>query len=487
MTGRAMNVLRYAATAGAAARAPAGWALGISLAVFAAGCGREEVPAADESVVATAGDASGGHAREHAKTLYRCPMHPDIIRDASGECPICGMDLVEFEPEPATGATPGSGNAPPGAPPLYYRHPHDPNRTSPVPMKDEMGMDYVAVHADAAGPEIRVSPAVVNNLGVRTEAATLAPLERRAETVGYVSFDERRIRQVRPRAEGWVQGLAVRALGETVRAGQVLFTLYAPMLETAQQEYLDALRIGNQDLIEASEDRLQALGLDSGTVARLAKDGRASGRVPFIAPVSGVITELGTREGAMVTPDMVAMTITEVGSLWVIAEVPESQSGWVAPGVEAEIRFPSLPGERVRGRVGYVYPELSMETRTVRARIALEDTPPSVRPNMLATVSLIGAAGEPAVTIPLGALIRSGAEERVVVALGEGRFAPRRVVSGTESGERVAIREGLAAGERVVVSGQFLLDSEANLRAGLERLTDDTAKGTAPAPGHESH
>ncbi len=228
------------------------------------------------------------------------------------------------------------------------------------------------VYADATGSEVRISPAVINNLGVRTEAATVAALPRRAQTVGFVSFDDRRVRQVRPRADGWIEGLSVRAPGEIVSVGQLLFTVYSPMLESAQQEYLDAIRIGNDDLVAASRDRLRALGLDSGTVLRLASSGRASGRVPFHAPVAGVVTELAIREGAMVTPDMMAMTITELGSLWVIAEVPESQAGWVTPGTVAELRFPSLPGKTLEGHVQHVYPELNMETRTVRARIVLE-------------------------------------------------------------------------------------------------------------------
>jgi Cu(I)/Ag(I) efflux system membrane fusion protein len=178
----------------------------------------------------------------------------------------------------------------------------------------------------------------------------------------------------------------------------------------------------------------------------------------------------------MVTPDMVAMTITELGSLWVIAEVPESQAGWVAPGTTAELRFPSLPGESVAGRVEYVYPELNMETRTVRARITLEGAPAAIRPNMLASVSLVGEVAGDAVTIPRSALIRSGTEDRVVIAMDQGRFVPRRVVAGAESGDRVVIRDGLAEGERVVVAGQFLLDSEANLRAGLERLASEAAQ-----------
>jgi Cu(I)/Ag(I) efflux system membrane fusion protein len=243
------------------------------------------------------------------------------------------------------------------------------------------------------------------------------------------------------------------------------------MLESAQQEYLDAQRIGNRDLIEASRDRLRALGLEAGAAERLARGGRASGRVPFHAPIGGVVTELAVREGAMVSPDTMALTITGLGSLWVIAEVPESQAAWVRPGTAAEIRLPSLPGETLAGRVEYVYPELNAETRTLRARVVLEAAGQGLRPNMLANVTLVGEAGAPAVMIPRSALIRGGREDRVVVALGDGRFAPRRVVAGPESGDEVVIREGLADGEQVVVAGQFLLDSEANLRTGLERLS----------------
>jgi Cu(I)/Ag(I) efflux system membrane fusion protein len=446
-------------------------------AILLTACGGEQP--AGPAATAT-GESPAEHALKHADPLYRCPMHPDVVRDAPGQCPICGMDLVKVEPEPAAGA--GSPEAP-GAP-MYYRHPHDPKRTSPTPRKDEMGMDYVPVYADAAGPEVRISPQVINNLGVRTAAATRAALPRRAQTVGFVSFDDRRVRQVRPRADGWIEDLSVRAMGETVDAGQLLFILYSPMLESAQQEYLDALRIGNADLVAASRDRLRALGLDSGTAQRLAASGRASGRVPFHAPVSGVITELAIREGAMVTPDMMAMTITELGSLWVIAEVPESQAAWVSPGTSAELRFPSLPGETLEGRVQHVYPELNMETRTVRARIVLERPVAAIRANMLANVTLLGEAGVETVTIPRNALIRGGLEDRVVIALGEGRFAPRRVVAGAESGDRIAILEGLAAGEEVVVAGQFLLDSEANLRSGLGRLGEESAapEGESPAP-----
>ena len=182
---------------------------------------------ASEPLAAAADDTTAEHALKHTEPTYRCPMHPDVVRDEPGECPICGMDLVRVEPQPAAGDGVLAG--------------------------DESG-------ATAAGTEVRISPAVVNNIGVRTEAAVIAAPERRVATVGYVAFDERRMRQVQPRAEGWIEGLAVRAAGETVRAGQLLFTLYSPMLESAQQEYLDAQRIGNRDLVEASRERLRRWG-----------------------------------------------------------------------------------------------------------------------------------------------------------------------------------------------------------------------------------
>jgi Cu(I)/Ag(I) efflux system membrane fusion protein len=327
----------------------------------------------------------------------------------------------------------------------------------------------------------------MNNLGVRTEPVTSGPLPRVSDVVGYVQFDERKVQQVRSRAEGWVEGLAVRAMGETVTKGQLLFTLYSPMLESAQQEYLDALKIGNADLIDASRDRLRALGLDAGTASRLSKSGRVSGRVSFYAPIAGVVTELEAREGAMLSPDMPAMTITELGSLWVVAEVPEAQSAWVRPGTHAEVRFNSQPGAPIHGMVEYVYPELNMETRTVRARIVLDAPPQDVRPNMLASVSLMAGDGASVLHIPRSALIRNGSRDRVVVALGEGRFTSREVIAGPEAGERITITQGLQEGERVVVAAQFLLDSEANLGAGLDRLSEGDGAAAAPPAAADPH
>jgi membrane fusion protein, copper/silver efflux system len=415
----------------------------LALALVLAACSKQP----SEPARTAANDTAAEPALKHTNPKYRCPMHPDVVRDEPGTCPICGMTLVKVEP--AAGAV---------AP---------------------------ATETGSSGPaEVRISPAVMNNLGVRTEPVVAGSLPQRGDVVGYVQFDERKVQQVRTRAEGWVEGLAVRAMGETVKAGQLLFTLYSPMLESAQQEYLDALKIGNAELIDASRARLRNLGLDAGTAARLDASGRVAARVPFYAPIAGVVTELEAREGAMLSPDMPALTITELGSLWVVAEVPEAQSAWVKPGTQAEVRFPSQPGAPINGRVEYVYPELNMETRTLRARIVLEAPPQDVRPNMLATVRLTANEGDAVLHIPRSALIRNGTRDRVVIALGGGRFASRNVVAGAEAGDRIAIREGVQEGERVVVAAQFLLDSEANLGAGLDRLGEG---GQAAAPAADPH
>ena len=196
----------------------------------------------------------------------------------------------------------------------------------------------------------------------------------------------------------------------------------------------------------------------------------------------------------MVTPDMTVISITELDSLWVIAEVPESRSSWIRPGTSAELTFPSLPGERIKTGVDYVYPELNAKTRTVRARITLRSPPTEIRPAMLVNVGLIGEGGQPALAVPRNAVIRGAAKDHVVLALGEGRFAPRPVVVGSENGDYLAILDGLDVGDRVVVAGQFLLDSEANLHAALQRMKDapdapasGPPAGDAADPPHDSH
>ena len=426
------------------------------------------------------------HAARHLEQGYVCPMHPDVTSDEPGTCPICGMALVPVRAD--TGVTAGDGTV---RVPLYYRHPHDPTITSPVPRKDEMGMDFVPVYGDAAGDEagvVRLSAAMTQSLGVRTAAARKGRVERPVETVGTVEFDDRGRVEVRVRAEGYVESLGVRAEGEQVRRGQRLFAVFSPRLAAAQREYLHALELGDKALIEASESRLQALGLGEPAIRELAGSRKASARVTYYAPVGGVVTTLGVRDGGLAEPGASAMTLVPVDRLWVVAEVPEAEAARVAAGQPARLSFEALPGERFEAKVIEVLPRLRTETRTLQARLEVHNPGGRLAAGMLADVVIETGPGGEAVLIPTEALIRTGRSERVVIALGEGRFTSREVVAGRESGQDIEVHAGLSPGDVVVVSGQFMIDSESQVRQSLRRLDEPMPEGPAmpasPAPEH---
>jgi Cu(I)/Ag(I) efflux system membrane fusion protein len=336
-------------------------------------------------------------------------------------------------------------------------------------------MDYVPVYADAGdtGATVSVSAGMRQALGVRTARVERGPLARRVEAVATVAYDARGVREVRVRAEGWVEGLQVRAAGERVRAGQTLFTVYSPKLATTRQDLERAQALNDPELVAAAEARLKALG---------AAGGRGS-RVAYSAPVDGVVSELMVYEGTRITPEMVAARITPLGKVWVVAAVPESASGGLAPGASAVLRFAAYPGETLQAKVTEVLPELDAATRTVQARLTVENADARLRPGMIGTASIETGAARDVVQVPLDAVIRTGRGERVVVALGAGRFATREVVTGLESGDRAEVTRGLAAGDEVVVSGQFLIDSESNVRSSLSRLNGDAPTAGASAPG----
>lgn len=358
---------------------------------------------------------------------------------------------------------------------LYWVAPMDANYRRDEPGKSPMGMDLVPVYADevdAVPGTVKIDPTVVNNLGVRTTRAEKGPLSRRIETVGYISFDEDTLLHVHTRVEGWIEKLAVTATGDAVEKGQLLFELYSPTLVNAQQEYLAAVRSNNTALRSASKDRLVALGVTESEILRLQKNQSPSQRVRVYADSDGVIAHLGVREGIYVTPSTEVLSVARLDRVWVHAEVFERQSAWVIPGQEAVVELDYLPGKLWRGTVDYVYPELDPVTRTLKVRIRFDNEGEYLRPNMFARVALFGTETDPVVHVPREALIRGGSVNRVVLALGEGRFRSQPVEIGIESGDRVAILDGLAAGDVVVSSGQFLIDSESNIESALSRMDD---------------
>ncbi len=372
---------------------------------------------------------------------------------------------------------------------LYWVAPMDPNYRRDAPGKSPMGMDLIPVYAEADdnGSDVTISPAVVQNLGVRSEAVEIGSLSRLIDTVGYIDYDESRVTHVHPRVSGWIEGLRVKSAGERAKKGQVLFYLYSPELVNAQQEFLRALNSGEKGLIDASHDRLRALGIDSTTIARLRKTRKARRTIAIHAAQDGVVSELRVREGMYIKPEMNVMTLADLSSVWLIAEVFERQADWVRTGDNAEVRLPFLPGKAWRGRVAYLYPSLNAKTHTLRARLRFDNPDESLRPNMYARVKLFASPRETVLSIPLEALIRAGDKDRVIVALGDGRFDAREVIAGIESGDRVEIVEGLAEGDRVVVSGQFLIDSEASLKSSFTRMSDaETTDTDAALPPEET-
>ncbi len=360
---------------------------------------------------------------------------------------------------------------------LYYRNPMNAAITSPVPAKDNMGMDYIPVYADQAGTTIKVSPSVVNNLGIRTGLVEQGPLPRQIDTVGYVGYNKALSTRLHTRAEGWVQNLILRSSGERVHQGELLFTLYAPKLVTAEEEYLHALAGGDAELIGASKQRLSALGVPDTHISHVAQTHKADPYIPYYADQGGVVEELEIRPGQYVTPDTELMRLAGFASVWVSVEVFEKQADWVNLGDTAELRLSALPGKVFKGKVDFVSPDLDAMTRTQEVRLRFDNPGELLKPGMFADARIDASPIPDAISVPAQALIQTGDGDRAVVALSGGAFDVRAVTAGIESGDRVQILSGLKPGEHVVTSGQFLLDSEENLRGGLTRLS---AGGGAP-------
>lgn len=367
---------------------------------------------------------------------------------------------------------------------LYWVAPMDPNYRRDEPGKSPMGMDLVPVYADeqGEGDAIRISPALENNLGVRTQAAEVRPLWRRIEATGYVGFDETRVAHIHLRTEGWIEGLRVREAGERVRRGDLLFEFYSPQLVNAQKEYLQARRRGDARMTAAAEDKLRALGLARDDLEALAAGGSIDETVRVLAPQDGVVATLNVGEGMYVRPETEIMSLADLSSVWLQAEVFESQAGWVGVGQSAEARLNYMPGEVFSGEVEYVYPTLDPATRTLRVRLRFSNPDERLKPNMYADVTIYGETHLDALSIPREALIRGPERDRVVRAMGEGQYRVHEVMTGIESGEWVEIVAGLKAGDQVVTSAHFLLDSEASLSGSIQRLEGPGTETTPSVP-----
>ncbi|MCK4833633.1 MAG: efflux RND transporter periplasmic adaptor subunit, partial [Gammaproteobacteria bacterium] len=360
---------------------------------------------------------------------------------------------------------------------LYWVAPMDANYRRDKPGKSPMGMELIPFYVGAEeGSTVSISPTVVQNLGVRTSAAELTRLWRGIDTVGYVDYDESKVSHIHLRTEGWIEKLAIQSEGERVKKGDFLFDVYSPKLVNAQQELVTALSTGNEGLIRATKERLAALGISSSQIKKLQKTKKVKQRISIYAPQDGVVSDLPVREGMFVKPSQKVVTLGDLSSVWLLAEVFERQSQWVEVGQEAEVRLSYIPGKLWRGEVEYIYPSLDPKTRTLKVRLRFDNPGERLKPNMYANVKIFGGAKENTIVIPLEGLIRTGREERVIISLGMGKFEARQVTAGIESGNYVEILKGVNEDDVVVTSGQFLIDSEASMRGSIVRMTDDAMK-----------
>jgi len=384
---------------------------------------------------------------------------------------------------PATAPATGSGTAA-GKKVLYWHDPMVPGQKFDKPGKSPfMDMDLVPVYAEEGGDQgsVAISARMQQNLGVRTAEVTRHALAPTVEAVGTVAYNERDLAVVQARSNGFVERLFVRAVLDPVRQGQPLAELYVPDWVAAQEEYLSVARMASAGaLVDGARQRMRLAGMSDAQIQSVAASGKVQARFTVTAPIGGVVAELGAREGMTVAPGAPLFRINGLSTVWVNAEVPESLAAQVRPGSAVEARAPALGGAAFKGKVTAILPEVNPATRTLKMRVELANPAGALVPGMFATVMLKPAARVEMLQVPSEAVITTGKRSVVVVALGDGRFAPVDVEIGMEANGQTEIRKGLEAGQQVVVSGQFLIDSEASLKGVTARMGDAPTAAAVP-------
>ncbi|BCS97900.1 hypothetical protein DSLASN_35320 [Desulfoluna limicola] len=452
------------------------WFVGIGVAcAVLAGVATMAVLDGGHGASGTGAIVQADHDHETAEELWTCSMHPFIIVNEPGDCPVCGMALIPKLSEPATSDVPGERVV------AYWRAPMNPSEIYDAPGKSAMGMDLVPVFEDelVGGVVISIDPVVEQNMGVRLETAVQAPLSRSLQTWGHVTYDETRLYKVSPRFSGWIQTLSVNFEGQMVKKGDPLFRVYSPELIAAQQEYLNAR--SNNRLLASAKRKLLNYAIAPSEIRRAEKLGRALETVTVVSPYTGVVVLKEAVEGAYFNAGTPLYTLSDLSRVWVEAHVYEYEVGRVQEGQTATMALSFGPGKPLTGKVAYVYPFMEGRTRDVTVRLEFDNSDGFLKPEMYANVTIETDAGESGVVIPAEAVLRSGSKETVFVRTARGRYTPRQVMTGMAlDGGRLQVLQGIAPGDQVVVSGQFLLDSESQLKEAVAKMMD--ARNPAP-PG----
>jgi len=432
--------------------------LGLALAFTAgggllAGCGQHDPSAAGNSV--------------KEEQLYTCGMHPTVIQPKPGNCPICGMKLT--------------------------------------PVRKQAGNSAATAVAAQESTAITIDPATIQNMDLRTGLVTRGPLRRTVRTVGVVDFDETTLADVTTKFKGWIEKLHVDTTGQQVHGGQALFDIYSPELYSAQVEYLLALRQGTNFLGAGAETlkasalaKLQYFDIPEDQIAEVQKSGQPKKALRINAPRDGIVVEKMAVEGQMVDAGMKLYRLADLGTVWVQSQVYEQDLPFVRLGQEAVVSLSYLQDRKFRGRVTYIYPTVDDKTRTAKVRMEFHNPGYLLKPGMFTTVNLTAELSPSEVLVPDMAVLRSGEKNTVFVALEGGKFEPRTVVLGSRAtGDAYQVLGGLREGERVVTSGQFMLDSESQLREAIQKMLKPVANGAssespaavaeaAPPPGTDT-
>jgi Cu(I)/Ag(I) efflux system membrane fusion protein len=371
---------------------------------------------------------------------------------------------------------------------LYWVAPMDANFRKDGPGKSPMGMDLIPVYAGDAPADdpstVTLSPREINAIGVRTAVATWQDISQTIQTVGYVGYDEHLTSHVHTRVEGWIEDLKVRAIGDRVTNGDLLFSMFSPEIGSASAEHIRALEDGNTRIIEISRNRLRSVGMSDRQIEEVEATRKIARNLSVYAPQDGVVIGIEAADGMYLQPTTRAVFLTDLATVWLVVDVFERDIARLTDDMTASIRFDHMNGRVFEGRVDYIYPELDAKTRTLPVRLVVDNAEGLLKPNMFATVALSPGASRQALTVPTEAIIRTGSAERVILKTGEGTFAPRLITTGLrdefDEGGRTEVVQGLAPGEEVVASAQFLIDSESALSAGLMRMAPTDA---APAKG----
>ena len=412
------------------------------------------------------------------KQLYTCGMHPDVISEEPGDCPICGMKLVPMK----NTSSKSSGEKKI----LYWRAPMDPNEIYDKPGKSKMGMDLVPVYDDEADGSgiVSIDPVVVQNMNVKTAVVEKKALSSEVITNGILTTNEKTEYIVTTRVNGWVENLYINYTGQPVAKGQKLMDIYSPELVAAQQELITALNYqkavnntsfkdvqeSGDELLKYSVRKLQLLELSESDIEKIKSTKEIKTYVTLYSQNSGTVLEKNVLDGQKIMAGMPLLKIANLSSLWLTADVYEYELSKIKEGAKTEIRFNYLPGKIYAGKVSFIYPTLDSKTRTAKIRIDIPNSKGELKPSMFANVIIKGKDLGVYPVIPENAVLRGGRRDIVIIALGEGKFKPQEVTLGGYSDGYYQVLEGLTEGSKIVTSAQFLIDSESNLRAAVSQF-----------------